>query len=420
MIGIFRDYGYRRLRHRARIKFLINDWGAGEVQGDPRDGIPRLRAARRPRSRAAPRRAQGPRRASIPQKDGNFYVGFAPKVGRLDGDKLHLIADIAERHGSGPGAHHGRAEDGHPRRRARPGRQHRRRTGGQRPAGQARPPSAARRWPAPASSSASWRSSRPRPLAANLIDELEERLPDFKDPLTINVNGCPNSCARIQVADIGLKGQLVVNDKGEQVEGFQVHLGGSLGVNPGFGRKVRGLKATAEELPDYVERVVTQLREAEGARARPSPTGSSAPTRRTSSDRASGSLPLPLLRRRGPRTLRGRRRLVLPLLRPRFQAEVSGNRSAIMTTLVDVEVGLRQQRGALDLQDIVESAARVPGGRLRPRDHPLGGGHLRRPALPHRLDERRPADRPGQPGQAGRGRAVHRHRLPLRRDDRHP
>lgn len=26
--GIFRDYGYRRLRHRARIKFLVNDWGA--------------------------------------------------------------------------------------------------------------------------------------------------------------------------------------------------------------------------------------------------------------------------------------------------------------------------------------------------------------------------------------------------------
>lgn len=92
--------------------------------------------------------------------------------------------------------------------------------------------------------------------ASALIDELERRLPDFAEPLTINVNGCPNSCARIQVADIGLKGQLVVNDKGEQVEGFQVHLGGSVGLNPSFGRKVRGLKTTAEDLPDYVERVV--------------------------------------------------------------------------------------------------------------------------------------------------------------------
>jgi sulfite reductase (ferredoxin) len=93
-------------------------------------------------------------------------------------------------------------------------------------------------------------------LASDLIDELERRLPDFTDPLTINVNGCPNSCARIQVADIGLKGQLVTDAGGEQVEGFQIHLGGSLGVNPGFGRKVRGLKATAGELPDYIERIL--------------------------------------------------------------------------------------------------------------------------------------------------------------------
>jgi sulfite reductase (ferredoxin) len=43
------------------------------------------------------------------------------------------------------------------------------------------------------------------------------------------------------------------------VEGFQVHLGGALGMakgeTAGFGRKVRGLKTTAEELPAYVERV---------------------------------------------------------------------------------------------------------------------------------------------------------------------
>ena len=35
-----------------------------------------------------------------------------------------------------------------------------------------------------------------------------------------------------------------------------MHLGGTLGLDAGFGRKVRGLKTTAEELPVYVERVV--------------------------------------------------------------------------------------------------------------------------------------------------------------------
>ncbi len=92
--------------------------------------------------------------------------------------------------------------------------------------------------------------------AAKLVAELEDRLPTFDRPLSIHVNGCPNSCARIQVADIGLKGMLVTDADGNQAEGFQVHLGGELGPDAGLGRKPRGLKVTAEELPDYVERVL--------------------------------------------------------------------------------------------------------------------------------------------------------------------
>ena len=125
-------------------------------------------------------------------------------------------------------------------------------------------------------------------------------LPDFDEPITINVNGCPNACARIQIADIGLKGQLVLDDDGDQVEGFQVHLGGALGLEAGFGRKVRGLKVTADELPDYVERVLAQLPGgARGRRAlrRPGPPG---PVRRRCHERASRAVLLPVLRRRGP------------------------------------------------------------------------------------------------------------------------
>jgi sulfite reductase (ferredoxin) len=99
--------------------------------------------------------------------------------------------------------------------------------------------------------------------AMDLIGELERRLPDFAVPVTINVNGCPNSCARIQTADIGLKGSLITDADGNQVEGFQIHLGGSLSggdaEGSGFGRKVRGLKTTAADLPDYVERVLRRF-----------------------------------------------------------------------------------------------------------------------------------------------------------------
>jgi sulfite reductase (ferredoxin) len=99
--------------------------------------------------------------------------------------------------------------------------------------------------------------------ATQAIAELERRLPGFTEPVTINVNGCPNSCARIQTADIGLKGSLVIGPDGRQTEGFQIHLGGTLaggdGESSGFGRKIRGLKTTAEDLPDYLERVLRRF-----------------------------------------------------------------------------------------------------------------------------------------------------------------
>jgi sulfite reductase (ferredoxin) len=86
--------------------------------------------------------------------------------------------------------------------------------------------------------------------------ELEKRLPEFDTPITINVNGCPNSCARFQVADIGFKGQLQKDENGADVEAFQIHLGGQLGTEAAFGRKFRGLKVTADETADYAERVL--------------------------------------------------------------------------------------------------------------------------------------------------------------------
>jgi sulfite reductase (ferredoxin) len=56
---------------------------------------------------------------------------------------------------------------------------------------------------------------------------------------------------------------LVADDAGDQVEGFQVHLGGELAT--GFGRKPRGLKVTAAELPDFVERLATRFEKERGA-----------------------------------------------------------------------------------------------------------------------------------------------------------
>ena len=67
------------------------------------------------------------------------------------------------------------------------------------------------------------------------------------------MNGCPNSCARFQLADIGLLGSLVPGEDGERVEGFQVHLGGHLGPGAQVGRRVKGVRVRSDELDDYLE-----------------------------------------------------------------------------------------------------------------------------------------------------------------------
>ncbi len=191
------------------------------------------------------------------QQDGRFYVGFAPRVGRVDGTTLTKIAELAEAHGSGRLRTTVEqkmivldvAED-----------QVAPLSAGLEALGLTTTPSPFRRGTMACTGIEFCKLAivETKGRASSLIDELERRLPEFDEPVTINVNGCPNSCARIQTADIGLKGQLVTDADGKQVEGYQVHLGGSLGLDPAFGRKVRGLKVTAAELPDYIERVLTR------------------------------------------------------------------------------------------------------------------------------------------------------------------
>ena len=59
---------------------------------------------------------------------------------------------------------------------------------------------------------------------------------------------------------------MVRDDDGEMVEGFQVHLGGHLGVEATFGRKFRGHKVTKAETADYCERVLRGFLERRDAR----------------------------------------------------------------------------------------------------------------------------------------------------------
>ncbi|MEU0150512.1 nitrite/sulfite reductase [Micromonospora fulviviridis] len=256
VVGIFRDYGYRRLRNRARLKFLVADWGVAkfrEVLEKEYLGRALLDGP------AATLPAKPVDHIGVhPQRDGNNYVGAAPVVGRVSGAQLARLADVAEAHGSG-------------RVRLTPYQKllvldvAPERTGSLvaelRGIGLEARPSAWRRGTMACTGIEFCKLAivETKRRGEELVARLEERLRDFDADISIHLNGCPNACARTQVADIGLKGQLVVGPDGRQVEGFQVHLGGGLGMaagqTAGFGRKLRGLKTTAEELPEYVERL---------------------------------------------------------------------------------------------------------------------------------------------------------------------
>ncbi|AEW97095.1 MULTISPECIES: nitrite/sulfite reductase [Streptomycetaceae] len=252
--GIFRDYGYRRLRNRARLKYLMADWGPEKFRRVLQDEY----LGRELLDGPAPAEPSSRWRDHVGvhrQKDGRYYVGFAPRVGRVDGATLTKVADLAAAHGSDRLSTTVEqkmivldvAED-----------QVDSLVAGLEALDFQVTPSPFRRGTMACTGIEFCKLAivETKGRGAALIDELERRLPEFDEPITVNLNGCPNACARIQTADIGLKGQLVLDDEGRQVEGYQVHLGGALGLRAGFGRKVRGLKVTAAELPDYIERVL--------------------------------------------------------------------------------------------------------------------------------------------------------------------
>jgi sulfite reductase (ferredoxin) len=247
---VFRDFGFRRARNRARLKFLIMDWGIEKF----REVLEKKYLGRRledgppaPLTPAAHRDHVGAHR----QKDGSMYVGFALIAGRSDAAQMRGVAELARKYGRG-----------------------RLRTTTQQkmvildvPESKvellvrdlaaigldARPSSFRRSTMACTGIEfCKLAVTETKGYVPTIVDHLERRLPDFEDYVRININGCPNSCARFQLADIGFMGSVAAID-GVPTEIFQVHLGGHLGTENRFGRLAKGARVRADRMPDFIE-----------------------------------------------------------------------------------------------------------------------------------------------------------------------
>ena len=88
-----------------------------------------------------------------------------------------------------------------------------------------------------------------------LVEELEERVPAFDQPLKLNVTGCPNACGQHWIADIGLEGKKI-KQEGRLVDAYYFCLGGAVGEFARISR-LTGYRCIAEEVPDAIERLLT-------------------------------------------------------------------------------------------------------------------------------------------------------------------
>ncbi|MHB8572890.1 MAG: nitrite/sulfite reductase [Candidatus Dormibacteria bacterium] len=251
--SLFRDYGYRRQRQRARLKFLVADRGVDWVRATLEEKYLKRQlrdGPAAPPSSAAHRDHIGVHR----QKDGALYVGFPLVAGRTNAAQMTAISALSRKYGKGRMAATTQQKFlilDVPEPRV--------------PAlmdelaglGLDVRPSTFRRSTMACTGIEFCKLAltETKSRAAEMVDELERRLPDFQDYARINLNGCPNSCARFQVADIGFMGSVVVLS-GEPVEVYQVFLGGHLGEQSRLGRKVNRVRIRAERLTDFVENLL--------------------------------------------------------------------------------------------------------------------------------------------------------------------
>jgi sulfite reductase (ferredoxin) len=252
---IFRDQiGLRQSRDRARLKYLFmrEGWTAESFLDDLKWRLSFKLDPAEPED--VPGDVLRDHAGIHPQRqDGLNYVGASVLRGRMTGEQLEATAELAERFGSGSLratvsqnlviVNVPRAKSGELARELGQIGLH-------------------------VDGSAFWRGAvactgtefcklaitETKGFTRWLVDELEERLPQFDQQLKLHVTGCPNSCGQHWISDIGLEGKKIKYN-GELTDAFYFCLGGAVGQNAGVARPV-GYRCAAPLVPEAVERLL--------------------------------------------------------------------------------------------------------------------------------------------------------------------
>ena len=251
VLRLFIAHGDRTDRKRARLKYLLDQWGLERFLAELEKELPF--ALRRlhldeclPRGPIAKHGHVG----IHPQRQpGLNYIGVILPVGRMQAEQMRGLAALAERYGSGtirltvwqnllisdiPDAAIAAAEAEIAR------------LGLASQAGSIRGGLVA----CTGNAGCKFSATDTKRHALALADHLESRLA-LDRPISIHLTGCPHSCAQHFIGDIGLLGaKLSAGD--EMVEGYAIYVGGGAGGERGLGRELSSPVAMAD-LPRRIE-----------------------------------------------------------------------------------------------------------------------------------------------------------------------
>ena len=250
---IFRDHGARTARNKARLAFLIADWGVEKFRETlvRRYGEPLLTAGKEVRGKN-----KTDHTGIYSQKQpGLNYVGLVVPVGRITTTQLFEVARLADEYGNGdvrltqgqnliianvPDAKIGDLT-------AEPLLQELRYD-----------PSEVMRGMVSCTGIDYCHFSliETKKRAMEAIRHLEAKLGNTK-PLTIHWSGCPNGCGNHAAADIGLLGKKVKID-GVVTDAVDVFFKGNAGATPKIAPKLLE-NVPCDELPEVLEGLVPYL-----------------------------------------------------------------------------------------------------------------------------------------------------------------
>ncbi|MGQ9738023.1 MAG: nitrite/sulfite reductase [Armatimonadota bacterium] len=231
---IFRDFGYRDNRKRARLKFLVADWGIERFEQEVRA---RLDWTPEPAIEwEEPYRIYRDHIGAHPQKqEGLNWVGMAVLSGRIRAEQMLAVASLAEEFGQSilrTTNQQNLLIPYVPTQRVATLLNELQKVGLPYEASPFRRAAVA----CTGNEFCNLAITETKQLIVEIVEHLERTVP-LDEPIRINLNGCPNDCGQHHIGDIGLQGCLVKGGD-EKVEGYDIALGGRLGQDACFVRPI--------------------------------------------------------------------------------------------------------------------------------------------------------------------------------------